>query len=183
MDIIERTKLYDGNHLCIREAVYRDSLGRVQRWQYAERSGVPAVVTVIATSRATGSILLIRQQRIPIEAEQIEFPAGLVDDGETLEAAALRELREETGVSAVVSSVSPLLSKSAGMSNEKTAFVFCVADETSVGEPEPDEQEFITSFWVHPSDFFSYVKSQPNVGVAADVYAYFAGRADGVGGR
>ena len=39
----------------------------------------------------------------------IEVPAGLVDEGESAEESAVRELREETGYVGVASEVSPVL--------------------------------------------------------------------------
>lgn len=41
--------------------------------------------------------LVISQYRPPLRAWSIEFPAGLIDEGETPEEAARRELEEETG--------------------------------------------------------------------------------------
>ena len=41
--------------------------------------------------------LIVLQYRPPVDAMCVEFPAGMVDEGETSEKAALRELREETG--------------------------------------------------------------------------------------
>jgi ADP-ribose pyrophosphatase len=42
--------------------------------------------------------LLQRQDRFPLQAEDLEFPAGAIDPGETPENAAVRELFEETGI-------------------------------------------------------------------------------------
>jgi ADP-ribose pyrophosphatase len=46
---------------------------------------------------AGAELLLEKQFRAPAGKIVVEFPAGLVDEGETAEEAALRELKEETG--------------------------------------------------------------------------------------
>src|ERR1700722_1603501 len=56
-------------------------------------------VTVIART-PQDRILLVRQFRAAVERETLEFPSGHVDPGELPEAAALRELEEETGYTA-----------------------------------------------------------------------------------
>lgn len=54
-------------------------------------------------------MLLQKQFRPPLGQVVIEVPAGLVDEGETPEEAAVRELREETGYVGVVSESSPVM--------------------------------------------------------------------------
>ena len=44
-------------------------------------------------------VVLIRQYRYPLGGYVYEFPAGLVDPGEDYQTAAVRELKEETGLS------------------------------------------------------------------------------------
>ena len=46
--------------------------------------------------------MIIVQYRPPVEAFCVEFPAGLIDEGESPEQAAVRELKEETGYSGKV---------------------------------------------------------------------------------
>ncbi|MDT3697799.1 MAG: NUDIX hydrolase [Thermincola sp.] len=46
-----------------------------------------------------GELVLVRQYRHGIRATTLELPGGLVDPGDTPEAAAVRELMEETGYS------------------------------------------------------------------------------------
>lgn len=53
-------------------------------------------VAVVA-STTDGQMILVRQYRPAVEQETLELPSGLVDSGESAEAAALRELQEETG--------------------------------------------------------------------------------------
>jgi ADP-ribose pyrophosphatase len=67
-------------------------------WEYVSRTrGVTAVV-ILAIHE--GHVILVEQYRVPLGARCVELPAGLVGDetaGEAVEAAAIRELEEETG--------------------------------------------------------------------------------------
>ena len=56
-----------------------------------------APVVAIVPLDENGEIILVRQYRLAAEEALLELPAGLVDPGEDLEAAAQRELQEETG--------------------------------------------------------------------------------------
>jgi ADP-ribose pyrophosphatase len=45
-----------------------------------------------------GKIVMIRQYRYPLDDYLYELPAGLIDSGETADMAAIREMKEETGL-------------------------------------------------------------------------------------
>ncbi len=65
------------------------------------RSRIPRLVTVIPWFRGNDGIarfIMVQQYRHGSDSVTREFPAGLVDPGETAEHAALRELLEETGI-------------------------------------------------------------------------------------
>jgi len=52
---------------------------------------------MIVPLTADGNLVFVRQYRYNLKSHQFEFPAGTISEGEEPEAAALRELEEETG--------------------------------------------------------------------------------------
>jgi len=77
--------------------------------------------------------MVILQYRPPVDAVCVEFPAGLIDEGETPEQAAVRELKEETGYEGKVRDVSPSLSNQPGMTNANMQVLDC--SPTIVADP------------------------------------------------
>ncbi|HKT15779.1 MAG TPA: NUDIX hydrolase [Allosphingosinicella sp.] len=71
---------------------------RQGKWEYVSRTrGVTAAVILAIVD---GDVLLVEQDRVPIGTRCLELPAGLVGDeteDEAVDAAAIRELEEETG--------------------------------------------------------------------------------------
>ena len=71
---------------------------RLGKWEFVSRTGGVHAAVILAVEE--GHVLLVEQDRVPIGARCLELPAGLVGDeeeGEEIEAAAIRELEEETG--------------------------------------------------------------------------------------
>lgn len=97
-----------------------------------------------------GFCYLVKQFRFPIKREILEIPAGLVEDNEDYEMAALRELQEEVGF------FSKDLKKvfegynSVGFCTEKT-IVYIARNLISSKLPE-DEDENLTVFKIHIED-------------------------------
>jgi len=63
-------------------------------YYYGETTGVAIIVPILDDGR----IVLIRQYRYLQDRSGIEFPAGVISEGETPLQGAMRELKEETGL-------------------------------------------------------------------------------------
>lgn len=134
--------------------------GKDRSWSVATRNplpkcisgrfGDPDVVIIVPYHTGRGRLVLIREFRPILAGDQYGFPAGLVDEGETVEAAVARELREETGLALVrITRTSPPIYSSAGMTDESSAVVYveCVGDP---GNAAPHDGEHIEVVFVTP---------------------------------
>lgn len=130
-------KLTDCKWLNLFEISFKKN-GQSGKWLMCSRKDKPienascadAVVIVAIIKTATGNkIVLNREFRIPLGAYQYGFPAGLIDDGETVAQTAQRELKEETGlnINKILHTSMPVFS-SAGMSDESNYMVLVEAN-------------------------------------------------------
>ena len=94
------------------------------KWEYVSRArGIKAAVILAVED---GHVLLVEQYREPLGAPCLELPAGLVGDeraGEVVEAAAARELEEETGYRPTQVTMIGEFYSSPGMVSESFYFV------------------------------------------------------------
>lgn len=94
--VLESRRVYDGRIVNLRvDTVSIDDGGTATR-EVIEHSQAVAIVPVAPDGR----IVMVRQYRLPALRELLEIPAGSLDPGEEPDAAAQRELREETGFAA-----------------------------------------------------------------------------------
>uniref|UniRef100_G3QU01 ADP-sugar pyrophosphatase n=1 Tax=Gorilla gorilla gorilla TaxID=9595 RepID=G3QU01_GORGO len=135
--IISEELISEGKWVKLEKTTYMDPTGKTRRnkektttllilrtWESVKRTtrkeqtadGV-AVIPVLQRTLHYECIVLVKQFRPPMGGYCIEFPAGLIDDGETPEAAALRELEEETGYKGDIAECSPAVCMDPGLSN------------------------------------------------------------------
>lgn len=128
-------------------------------------------VTVLVLNGA-GEMLLVRQSRRAVGAVTVEAPAGLIDDGETPEAAARRELQEEAGLDADMTLLTRFYS-SPGFCDEHL-FVF-EAKNLRESRLPMDEDEDIEVLWMKPQSVLDGLRDGSLVGSATTVTAALYG--------
>ncbi len=116
-------------------------------WSYVERTNAGGVVCVVALTQ-DNRIILVEQYRPPVACRVIELPAGLCGDltdqaDESLEAAAERELLEETGYRASQLRNVGTVASSAGLTNEVTS-IFIADQVEKIAAGGGDDHEDIS---------------------------------------
>ncbi len=158
------------------EALWRGRFLEVRErdgWEYAARPGGLGVVVVLAIDDGPDGrhVLLIEQHRPPIDARSLELPAGLVGDdvaGEAEEAAAARELEEETGWRAGGLERIGGFSSSPGLTAERCT-LFRATDLARVGEGGGVGGEDIAVHRVPLAGIDGFIAERRAAGVAVDV--------------
>ncbi|CAG8667250.1 8227_t:CDS:2 [Ambispora gerdemannii] len=159
---------------------YVDPHGQERFWESAERktkgsNALDAVgIVAVLTSKETTErkTILCIQFRPATGKKCVEFPAGLLDKGETFEQAAHRELLEETGYHGKILSSSYNMFSNAGLTNSdiKIVFIEVDLDDEINKNPKPslDEGEFIAVVIVPFRDLNKMLREYEKEGYGID---------------
>ena len=143
--IREIKQLTKNSHLSMYQLDATDRVGGQIEYFVASRSDTPeelllnrkkdrpdGVIIYSLCGEKHDKVLLVRQYRYSIDDYIYEFPAGLVDEGETYRQAAVREVRGETGLTLHPIPVHPMYEKpyftTVGMTDECCATVYGYAE-------------------------------------------------------
>ncbi|MGD2151418.1 MAG: NUDIX hydrolase [Desulfobacterales bacterium] len=148
MKIIDSKKLTNLKWLNLFNVSYVDKSGDRKIWQVASRVKKPKCVTndfakpdavvMVPFHKSKKKMVITKEYRVPLADYEYGFPAGLVDEGETVQEAARRELTEETGLILTrFIKIGPGIYSSAGMTDESVSMVYIECD----GDPSNDRNE------------------------------------------
>lgn len=136
-----------------RETLWRGRIVTLER--LGGRFEVVRHASAVAVLALQGGLVLgVRQQRPAIARETWEMPAGLIDPGEAPEAAAERELREETQLTGTFRHVSRMFA-SPGFTDEEVHLF--EARDLHPAEGVPDEEEELRIEWRDPLEVWREV--------------------------
>ncbi|KAJ4501718.1 NUDIX hydrolase domain-like protein [Lentinula lateritia] len=167
--------------ITLKKIKYTDAEGHERLWEVAQRktrksSGIDAVaILAILKSKANSfppSTVVVEQYRPPIGKFIVELPAGLIDEGETPEQAAIRELEEETGYKAdsVIES-SPILVSDPGMTNANMKLVVLnvtLEDKLETPDQKLESGEFIVRRVVELKELLNELRAYDSRGFILD---------------
>ena len=177
--VLEEQLLYQGRWSNLVEFSYEDEKKQIRKWEGLHRKNNAEAVIIIAKMKPSDRYIIIRQFRPPTNSYILEFPAGLVDSGETREQTATRELSEETGYFGEVEKISPRLYSSPGILSEAVSFAHIQVDENLPDNQRPTARnepgEFITVFKKSVDEISKFFNQESSRGVKFDVklYSYF----------
>ncbi|XP_059768069.1 ADP-sugar pyrophosphatase isoform X9 [Balaenoptera ricei] len=181
--IISEELISEGKWVKLEKTTYRDPTGKTRTWETVKRTtrkgqsadGV-AVIPLLQRTLHYECIILVKQFRPPMGGYCLEFPAGLIDENESPEAAALRELEEETGYKGDVAECSPAVCMDPGLSNCTTHIVTVTinGDDAENVRPKP-KPEFVEVISLPKNDLLKRLDAlvaDEHLTVDARVYSY-----------
>ena len=151
-------KILEGRYITRYDVDYITSEGKPKTYEIISRNRnirtleelqnrKPDSVVMILTDESGERILVSREYRMATAQWIYNFPAGLIDPGETPEESAKRELREETGLQLV--RIDDILDNSysaIGFSNERNICIFGVAGG-EFGKSSSDAEEIVPGWY------------------------------------
>ncbi len=134
-------EIASGKYLALRRISFSNGRGLKGVWECVNRTNSCGAAVIIPCLVPGDELVLVRQFRPPAGKYMIEFPAGLIENGETAENTAVRELYEETGFCGSIEKVIPPAYNSPGMSGETVTMVIMNIDKTQYPEMPENHQE------------------------------------------
>jgi ADP-ribose pyrophosphatase len=138
-ELLQSERLLETPYFILRSDRLRLPDGAVKEAYYVLERPDAAIIFPLTEE---GEVVLVRQYRPPLGRMELGLPAGLVEEGEKPEAAARRELLEETGHSGGEWEALGSLASSPSL-KDNWAYLFLARGVEETAQPDPDEHELV----------------------------------------
>ena len=141
--------IFEHPRLTLREDDVRLPTGKLIKYLRHENKGNGGVILICIND---GKILLQREYSYPVNEVLYQFPGGRIEEGETFDEAARRELAEESRLAAGSQTYLGWFYPDNRRTNAKLHVVYC-ENIQGTAEGIADDEEFIESIWLPLVDF------------------------------
>ena len=145
-----------------KEYIYKGKILSVRKDDILLPNGNPAIREVVEHSGGSavycekdGKILLVKQFRYPYNEELYEIPAGKLNEGETPQQTAIRELEEEGGI--IAKKVEKLFDVYPTPAYNNEIIRIFKAQDFVLGKIKLDEDEFLSGEWIEKEEVLKMV--------------------------
>lgn len=182
MKFIGIDKVYEGKFITRYDLTYETEKGNIKKYEMISRDKnlttfdelrehKSQAVVLIIHSEDNSKILISKEYRMAVGEYAYNFPAGLIDPGETVEVAAKRELWEETGLTLTkVKDIWPISYSGVGLTNEQSQVIVGVAE----GEfaPSTSDEEEIEAKWYTKAEMIELLKNSQEFAARTQAYCW-----------
>ena len=178
MELKKLTKKYEGKFLSYYEAEYLNKNNKIKKYEFISRDNnlniekfgndKPVGVGILSFNLDKTKVLVQKEFRLACNKWIYNFPAGLIDKGETPEEAAKRELKEETGVDLIkIDAVLSTSFASQGTSDEQMVIVICRCDGVIHNSEDADEE--IEAMWLTKEEVKKLIEENAYMSVRTQI--------------
>ncbi len=130
-------------------------------WYSVERNNDGKTVLIAAT--VGDKLVVTKEFRVAIGGYEWALPTGLVEDGDSIEKTAKKELKEETNLELLeIVEKTPFMTNSAGLTNEVVSIVFARA-KGQVGQQGNEQTEEIETFLMDKQEVEHLMNDQTKI--------------------
>lgn len=147
-----------------KEYIYKGKILSLRKDEVTLPDGKSAIREVVEHSGGStvlcekdGKILLVKQFRYPYKEITLELPAGKLNEGETPEQTAIRELEEEGGI--IAGRVKKLFDVYPTPAYTNEIIRIYQAEDIKEGAVNLDEDEFLSAVWVDKKELKRMIDS------------------------
>ena len=181
MKLIELRKIHEGKFLTYYVADFLNEDNKIKSYEFISRDknltkdtfgkNKPAGVGMVCYSKDRSKVLLQKEFRLATNHWVYNFPAGLIDEGETAEEAAKREIKEETGVDVIkIEAVLSPSYASQGTSDELMQIVIAICDGEIHNSTFADEE--IVANWYTKEEVRKLIQDGAFMSVRTQMFLY-----------